>query len=965
MEHVIEQEKMPAELSAGGGQSLAPLLKRFARGAFWSVIASLAARGLPVIGSLIVARLLGSEDYGRLGIIQNTLTLFTVLSGLGLGLSATRFVATHRSTNPTLAGIYAHLALRITVGAGGLLALVTFVTAPLLAHRAFGDPDLTLPLQLAAPIVVFAAINSAQMGILTGLEAYRSLALAGIAQGVLTSALLIGGGATWGVTGAIVALAVAEALSAGVLCLAVRSARRTAGLPTEVRPERAHWTTLLRFSIPALVSSSLTLPASLIGTILLTRQAQGVAEMGLFSAASRWSFAVLFVPTAVSRIVLPMLANLDGLGNRSDFRRIFFANAATSALAVALPSLTLILLAEPLMGLLGAEYRMGGTVLIVLLLATLPITLNEVIGQVLVSTGLIYWRLAFDVLLAGLLIGMSFLLIPRWDAVGLAASQLVAYGVVCLGLAVVVVGRLRDGETRPAVPPASRVPTFRRFRSGSDGATGPIDRGLIGLLIFGWIGVVWFARAMPDPRYVATLVPVLGVPLVLALLPACRPKLATPLSPHNWVLIIFVLQTVILPLVINDGGVQIGTLPNVPSTASIDQAILISFLAFVAYCVAFQWANRGTGPGRAYPDVPQPERRPPHVPLGIGFGLVGVLGFLLAFGSIGGLIAYYVAPPEGALVPSTAPATLSEAASTFMRPFLGFSVVLFWALWVDRRAPAASRRQRLLVTGAAAIALVVIYASFGYNRGAFTAPLLALIATYSLRVRRVPWKVLLIGGAVGLTVLVGWGLYRTASYGSLGDIAANPAVLTADFSLEETLQIYGGAPQLTGYVLDGQTEIPSEFLGGRSLLGSLLSPIPLVGQPFREESGFLLFNRLIYGVDPQYYDQVMPFQAELYVNFGLLAIIAAYAALGLVFARLERAFQTGTSTVQTFMVQYTAIWLAFLIPGSLAATSQIFIYFFWPIYLYFGLRFIGWRSERNAPGYTSPPSLAMVKGRPA
>ena len=969
MDHAIEQASAPVEQPADGGRSLVPLLKRFLRGALWSVVAALAARGLPVIGSLIVASLLGRDGYGQLGIVQNTLSLFAVLSGLGLGLSATRFVAANRSTNPALAAIYAHLAMRITVGAGSALALITFFTAPILARAAFGDPGLTLPLQIAAPVVIFSAINSAQMGILTGLEAYRSLALAGIAQGALTATLLIGGGSIWGVTGAVVALAVAEALSAGVLRLAVQSARRSAGLPTGVHPAQAHWTTLLRFSIPALISSSLTLPAALIGTILLTRQPAGVAEVGLFSAASRWSFAVLFIPTAVSRIVLPMLANLDGLGNRSDFRRIFLANVATSSLAVAVPAVTLILLANPIMGLLGADYRMGGPVLMVLLLATLPITLNEVIGQVLVSTGAIVWRLAFDIALAGLLIGLSFLLIPRWEAVGLAASQAIAYGLISAGLAVVVTLRFRGAGPVPAAANAGTdqdrwEPSPWRLRAAGRGRRAPIDRGLLGCLAVAWIGLLWFCLSMPEPRYVATVVPALGMPLVLAMLPACRPTFRTPLCPHNWVLFVFVLQGLILPLLINAQGAGLGSLP-VPATAgNIDRAILISFVAFVAYCIAFQWGNRRTGPNRTYADTPQPERRPPHIPLAIVCGVLGATGLLLAFGSPGGLIAYYLSPEQGALTPNTAPASLAGAASTFLRPFLGFAVVLAWSLWADRRAPTASRRARILITAGAGLALVVIYASFSYNRGAFAAPLLALVAAYSLRVRRIPWRIVLVGGAVGLLLLLVWGLYRTSSYGSLSDIVSDPSsrdAISRDLSPVETLEVYGGAPQLTGFVLDSERFIPPEFLGGHSLIGSILSSVPILGQSVRDVSGHVLFNRLVYGVHPEFYDQVMPFQAELYVNFGIIAIIVAYALLGLIIARLERGFHRSPNTAQAFMTQYAAVWLAFLIPGSIAATSQIFIYFFWPIYFYLVLNFIGWRSERNA----SRPATPVSKGRSA
>ncbi|HEV2526999.1 MAG TPA: oligosaccharide flippase family protein [Thermomicrobiales bacterium] len=1013
--------RIVAKLRASGGASgtshpLIPLLRRFAVGAFWSVLGSMAARALPILSALFVAGLLGSEGYGQLGVIQNTLNLFVVLSGLGLGLTATRFVAANRTTHPALAGLYARLAMRITVVAGFGLAAVTFFTAPVVAREAFGQEALSLPLQLAAPIVIFAAINSAQMGILSGLEAWRPLALAGVAQGVITAALLVGGAVFGGVTGAVLGLAIGEAVSAGILRLTVVRVSRTAGIDRPMSASREHWRKLLRFGIPALVSSSLTMPATMIGTILLTRQPDGLTEMGLFTAASRWSFAVLFLPTAVSRIVMPMLANFDGAGNRADFRRMFLVNTGVSLGFVAVPAAVMIALAGPMMGLLGPEYRAGSMVLVILLLATLPITLNDTVGQVLTSTGAIGWRLALDIVLSVLLVVTAVVFIPRSGASGLALSQLVSFGVVAVLLAGVVAIRLRgQGRTadpEPVAPTAAPgaattpsttvapgaapaqsttvVATPRRIpgpawrdrvalpmsdlalpvatgggfavpRGTADGwqprverpvAAPILDRGVFGCMALAWIGVLWFITSLPDPRFLAVLVPVLGVPAVLFLLPACRPSLRTPLSPHNWVLFIFLLQALILPLSINSGGVSIGQLPWLPSTEGFNRAILLSFVAFVAYCVTFQWANRATGAQRTYPDRPRPERRPPHLPLALFCGALGIVGFVLQFGGPGGLIAYYLAPEEGALGPSAESATLAEAASTFLRPFLGFAIVFGWALWADRRAPSASRRQLVLVTVAAAVALLIVYASFGYNRGAFTAPLIALVAAYSLRVRRIPWKAMLVGGLAGLIVLVFWGGYRTSEYGSLGDIISNAetrATVMEDLELESTLQIYGGAPQLTAFVLDSEATIPPEQLGGQSLLGSVFAPIPIIGEAFRSSSGVEIFNRLIYGPYPEFYDQVMPFQAELYINFGLTGIIIAYASLGLIVARLERSFQTTASTAQAFIAQYAAVWLGFLIPGSLAATSQIFIYFFWPAYLYLALRLIGWRSERNAP----------------
>ncbi len=1017
MNRIVGQLRARAGAS-GETHPLVPLLRRFIVGAFWSVIASVAARALPILSALFVAGLLGSEAYGQLGVVQNTLNLFVVLSGLGLGLTATRFVAANRTSNPALAGLYARLALRITIVAGLGLAGVTFVAAPVVAREAFGQSALSLPLQLAAPVVIFAAINSAQVGILSGLEAWRPLALAGVAQGVLTAALLVGGAVTGGVTGAVLGLAIGEAVTAGILRVTVLRVSRAAGIDQPLPATRQHWRELLRFGIPALVSSSLTMPATMLGTVLLTRQPDGLVEMGLFTAASRWSFAVLFLPTAVSRIVMPMLANFDGAGNRADFRRMFLTNTGVSLAFVAVPATLMIVLAGPMMGLLGAEYRTGAMVLVVLLLATLPITLNDTVGQVLTSTGAIGWRLALDVILSALLVVSAIVLVPRDGAAGLAMSQLVSFTAVSALLILTVVVRLRlqdraTAATPAAVPapvaasgpvpaPAPPIPATTvvaaprrvagpRWRGAvvmpmadstlpvptglgytvprSDAAdwrprverpaTAPVlDRGIFGCLALAWIGVLWFLTLMPDPPYLAVLVPVLGVPVVLALLPACRPSIRTPICPHNGVLFIFLLQMIVLPLLISGGELSLGQLPWAPSVASMDKAILISFVAFVSYCVAFQLANRGTGARRVYADTPTPERRPPHIPLALAFGAIGLVGMLLTFGSPGGLIAYYLTPADDALIPQVESATLGEAAGTFLRPFLGFAIVLAWGLWADRRAPTAGTGRRLAVTAATAIGLVLVYATFNYNRGAFVAPLLALVAAYSFRVRRIPWTMIVIAGTVGLMAILFWGVYRTNEVGGLQEILSRPetrAAVADELDPVSTLQIYGGAPQLTAFVLDTQDQIPPRMLGGQSLISSMLSPVPIIGDAFRDTSGVTLFNGLIYGPFPEFYDQVMPFQSELYVNFGIFAVVIVFLGLGVVFARLERAFHRAPGSVHAFMAQYAAVWLAFLVPGSLAATSQIFIYYFWPIYAFLVLSAIGWRSERNAPRIYAEP----------
>src|SRR4030095_9246929 len=82
------------------GQTLRELI----RGAFWALCGSLTSRVLALGAAIIAARILGKEVYGELGIVQSTLSMFGTLAGFGLGTTAMKYVAEHRSKDPAKAG---------------------------------------------------------------------------------------------------------------------------------------------------------------------------------------------------------------------------------------------------------------------------------------------------------------------------------------------------------------------------------------------------------------------------------------------------------------------------------------------------------------------------------------------------------------------------------------------------------------------------------------------------------------------------------------------------------------------------------------------------------------------------------------------------------------------------------------------------------------------------------------------
>jgi hypothetical protein len=109
-------------------------------------------------------------------------------------------------------------------------------------------------------------------------------------------------------------------------------------------------------------------------------------------------------------------------------------------------------------------------------------------------------------------------------------------------------------------------------------------------------------------------------------------------------------------------------------------------------------------------------------------------------------------------------------------------------------------------------------------------------------------------------------------------------------------------------------------------------PIPVLGKPFRDISGPVIFNELIYG-DSDNVDQIIPLAGELYINFHLAGVVLGAMLLGCLLAWQQGRFVAAPTPVEGYAWLMMALWTVF--PGSLSVASQIYLYSFWPIYVYF------------------------------
>jgi O-antigen/teichoic acid export membrane protein len=421
--------------------------ERFAHAAGWSFAGVVIARLLGIASSVVVARLLGKEGFGQYGIIQSTAGMFETFAGFGLGLTATKFVAQWRYSDPARAGRILGLSTVAVLTSGTILAAGLLVGAPWLASRTLAAPQLAGGLRIGALLILLTSFTGAQTGALVGLEAFKVTAKINLYAGLASVPLVVLGvvllgldGALWGLTG-----------SAGVNWLlnhfALRRETAKAGIHLTFRGCLQEMPVLWGFSLPSVMSGMLASPVNWVCSALLVNQPNGYAEMGIASAANQWFYALLFVPRVLARCSIPVLAERLGTNDKAACRKVVGCCAGLNAAAV----VPLVLLGclfgrRYMMSIYGAGFSEHSTVLIVAMMTAGVLAVQMPMGQMTAASGRMWTEMCMNLGWSLVFCGGTWLSLS-YGAMGLMSARLVAYVLHTVWTAGFVFWLLREGKS--------------------------------------------------------------------------------------------------------------------------------------------------------------------------------------------------------------------------------------------------------------------------------------------------------------------------------------------------------------------------------------------------------------------------------------------------------------------------------------------------------------------------------------
>ena len=422
------------------------LPKKLMTGAAWNGLAQIMYRGAVILGMLIAARILGLEPFGKLSLLYNTAMTFHVVASLGLIMTGTKLVAEFREKDKPRTSRIMALCHYVAAISGGLVGFGMLAAAPWIAAEILNDPELASGVRLTALLLLFQVLADSMLGINLGFLAFRSILFTNAITGAVAFTFLIGGAYLEGVAGALLGLAIAEAVR---FLLLWRSSLRLAaerGIDHEWRFPKEELPVLWHVSLPSMATAILWLPVTWVGTLMLVRQPGGIAEMGLFGAANQWFSLLLFIPGVVTQAILPILSNQVGDGGKTEARRLALRSSGVMLILVALISAPLMLASSWITAAYGPEFVAGVAVFITMLIAAIAASPQGILGNFLAADNRFWLRFRLNLLWAASYLMSAWYFVAD-GAVGLAIALVIAYAIRTFATLLYV---LRGGQPQRA-----------------------------------------------------------------------------------------------------------------------------------------------------------------------------------------------------------------------------------------------------------------------------------------------------------------------------------------------------------------------------------------------------------------------------------------------------------------------------------------------------------------------------------
>lgn len=367
------------------------ILHPFFANSFWAILGSFVSKGINFASIAWIALILGPEMFGEYNVIQATVGMFGTVSGLGLGLAATKLIAEFRDRDILKVGRIISTLYLLSFIISFIVAVVFFSTAGLVSNNLLNNDNLTLLLQITSVIVIFDAISGVQNGVLTGFEAFKEMTFIGIFVGVISAPLLVIGAYFYGLTGLTVMLLFSRLIN--VVANRIYLDKKFKIHQIKVKPllNKEVVKDIFAIGIPSFLAGLSTTIFNWISTSVFVSQPFGYQALGTFTTANQLRTIVTLLPDSAGKVTMPQLANAYGNQDMKRFKKTVIVTFFWNLILSVLPAVVLFFFGGLFQNFFGEEFNLSNQLILTVLLTGILIALNNAVGYILICSNLIWY----------------------------------------------------------------------------------------------------------------------------------------------------------------------------------------------------------------------------------------------------------------------------------------------------------------------------------------------------------------------------------------------------------------------------------------------------------------------------------------------------------------------------------------------------------------------------------------------
>lgn len=381
--------------------------------------------------TILAARILGSEGFGKFGIVQSTIGVLGLFAGLGMGITNKRYVAELRDNDLDRCGRVIGYSFILSWLTTGFFCVLLLLSAQPIASGLLNSPTMSLELRMASLLLLFTGLNEAQIGVLSGLESFKKISNISILRAILTLIVLPLGVWLFKLPGMIGGMAIIAFLIWLYSGKVMRLQTEKFKIRINYRDFRQEFGIFTDFSLPVIMSGMIPVLVFWLAKTIMLQTPDGFSQLGIYTATEQWLIVLAFIPGQMTNVSQPILSSIYSTNDSARFRKAIIGNLVFPVSIALFIGLAIVVFSKWIPSLYGDNYTSMASILIIVCIVGVMRVFGGAVGTLLVTINKM-WSSFMINLIWGIILVVSIIYLAHLGARGLAISNMIAYGIHAL-----------------------------------------------------------------------------------------------------------------------------------------------------------------------------------------------------------------------------------------------------------------------------------------------------------------------------------------------------------------------------------------------------------------------------------------------------------------------------------------------------------------------------------------------------